>query len=197
MVHYHALPVRPALEAPLALVHGEAHVGFDDPASAVLTDLRIASSVVVPADEPLEDARRLMQHAGVRMAFVLEARGGVIGLVTAADLQGERALQAATRRGLGHGELSVADVMTPVAAWAAVDAADLPRARVGDIVATFRATGQRYLIVVERVVAGEGEAERPMIRGVFSANRVERALGHAIEHELRSATFSALAQALA
>ena len=184
--------MRPALEAPLALVHGEAHVGFDDPASAVLTDLRIASSVVVPVDEPLEDARRLMQHAGVRMAFVLEARGGVIGLVTAADLQGERALQAATRRGLGHGELSVADVMTPVAAWAAVDAADLPRARVGDIVATFRATGQRYLIVVER-----DADERSTIRGVFSANRVERALGHAIEQELRSATFSALAQALA
>lgn len=190
--HFHALSVRSILEAPLALVHAEAHVGFDDPAAAVLTDLRIASSVVVPADEPLQDARRLMQHAGVRMAFVLDAAGGVIGLVTAADLQGERVLQVATRRGLGHGELNVAAVMTPVADWAAVDAAALPRARVGDIVATFRQTAQRYLIVVERDAQGT-----PAIRGVFSANRVERALGHAIEEELRSNTFSALAAALA
>lgn len=192
MTHFHALPVRSILEAPLALVRAEAHVGFDDPAATVLTDLRIASSVVVPAEEPLEDARRLMQHAGVRMAFVFDAAGGVIGLVTAADLQGERALQAAMRRGMSHGELSVADVMTPVADWASVDAAALPRARVGDIVATFRATAQRYLIVVERDADGV-----PTIRGVFSANRVERALGHAIEEELRSATFSALAAALA
>jgi CBS domain containing-hemolysin-like protein len=189
--HYHALTVRSILEAPLALVHAEAHVEFDDPATAVLTDLRIASSVVVPVDEPLEDARRLMQHAGVRMAFVLDAAAGVIGLVTAADLQGERALQAGMRRGMSHGELSVADVMTPVADWAAVDAAALQRARVGDIVATFRATAQRYLIVVERDAQGA-----PAIRGVFSANRVERALGHAIEEELRSNTFSALAAAL-
>lgn len=192
MPHFHALPVRSILEAPLALVHAEAHVGFEDPATAVLTDLRIASSVVVPIEEPLEDARRLMQHAGVRMAFVFDAAGGVIGLVTAADLQGERALQAATRRRVEYSELSVADVMTAVADWAAIDAADLPRARVGDIVATFRATAQRYLIVVERDARGA-----PSIRGLFSANRVERALGHAIEEELRSNTFLALARALA
>ena len=192
MAHYHALPVRPALDAPLTLVRSEAHVELDDPASAVLTDLRIASSVVVPIDEPLEDARRLMQHAGVRMAFVLDAAGGVTGLVTAADLQGERPLQAATRRGVAYGDLAVADVMTPVAHWSAIEARALARARVGDVVASFRATGQRYLIVVEADAGGA-----VAIRGVFSANRVERALGHAIEEELRSATFSALAQALA
>ncbi|MBX3606229.1 MAG: CBS domain-containing protein [Piscinibacter sp.] len=192
MRHFHALPVRSVLEAPLGLVHAEAHVEFDDPATAVLTDLRIASSVVVPSDEPLEDTRRLMQHAGVRMAFVLDAAGGVVGLVTAADLQGERALQAATQRGTSHGELCVADLMTPVVDWAVVDAGDVPRARVGDIVATFRATAQRYLIVVER-----DARQNPVVRGVFSANRVERALGHAIEEELRSNTFSALAAALA
>lgn len=192
MAHYHALPVRPALDAPLSLVRSEAHVELDDPASAVLTDLRIASSVVVPIEEPLEDARRLMQHAGVRMAFVLESHGGVVGLVTAADLQGEGAMQAATRRGVGYGDLNVADVMTPVAHWSAIDVRDLSRARVGDIVASFRATAKRYLIVVEHDAQGKAA-----IRGVFSANRVERALGHTIEEELRSATFSALARALA
>lgn len=191
MPQHHALPVRPALDAPLTLAQSEAHVELDDPASAVFTDLRIASSVVVPIDEALEDARRLMQHAGVRMAFVLDG-GGVTGLVTAADLQGERALQASTRRGMPHGELGVADVMTPVAHWAAIDASHLARARVGDIVATFRATVQRYLIVVEG--GGAGPA---VIRGVFSANRVERALGRTIEEELRSNSFSALAAALA
>lgn len=192
MPQFHALTVRPALDAPLTLAQTEAHVEPDDPAASVFTDLRIASSVVVPVDEALEDARRLMQHAGVRMAFVLDAGGGVIGLVTAADLQGERALQAATRRGVAYGELGVADVMTPAAHWAALEAAQLGRARVGDIVATFRATVQRYLIVVE-----SGGMGAPMvIRGVFSANRVERALGRRIEDELRTNTFSALAAAL-
>ena len=66
----------------------------------MLTDLRIASSVVVPIDEPLEDARRLMQHAGVRMAFRCWMRPAAsAGLVTAADLQGDARCRAATRRG--------------------------------------------------------------------------------------------------
>ena len=78
--------------------------------------------------------------------------------------------------------------MTPVAHWSAIEALRLARARVGDVVASFRATGQRYLIVVEADAGGA-----VAIRGVFSANRVEP-LGHAIEEELRSATFSALAQ---
>lgn len=191
---YHSLPVRSLSDTPLKLARSDAHAGPGDPASTVFTDLRIAPSVVVPADETLDDARRLMIHAGVRMAFVLDAAGDVVGLVTAADLHGERPMLVAMKRSTGHGDLDVTDVMTPVAQWSTLEVERMGMAQVGDIVATFRASGERYLIVTEADPAGSGAR---VIRGLFSANRVERAIGHAIEDELRTRSFASLATVLA
>lgn len=200
MHDYASLAVRQPAETVLSLVQSEAHAALSDPAWAILTDLQTAPSVVVPAAEPLRESLRLMQLAGVRMAFVVNATGGVIGMVTAADLQGERPMLAARSRMVSHPDLCVADVMTLVRDWPSVEVERLPKARVGDIVATFQATGQRYLIVTERVPATAdrpGPASSIAVRGVFSASRAERALGHPIDQHLRSRSFSELAAALA
>ncbi len=198
MRDYLALPVHTLAERRVALVGNVAHVELGDPASAVMTDLRVAPSVVVPSTEALDDSRRLMQHAGVRMAFVIETGGDVVGLATAADLQGERPMLIAAGRQLAQRELSVADVMTPVAAWSTIDVARLANARVGDIVETFRRAGDRYLIAIELLPEPDAEnTPRTVVRGVFSASRVERALGHSIDIELRPRSFADLASALA
>ena len=196
MRDYFALPVHTVTERRVALVGHVAHVELSDPALAVMTDLRVAPSVVVPSSEALEDSRRLMQHAGVRMAFVIEAGGDVIGLATATDLQGERPMLVAVGRHVAQRELCVADVMTPVAAWTTIDVVRLADARVGDIVETFRRAGDRYLIATESL-ADSDAPPRTVVRGVFSANRVERALGHSIDIEVRPRSFADLASALA
>jgi CBS domain-containing protein len=195
MSDFHPIPVRSPQALHATLVQGEAHAELDDPASDVFTDLRIAPSVVVPAAESLADTRRLMQYAGVRMAFVVDGSGAVIGSVTAADLQGERPLLATRERFVPHHDLTVVDVMTRVSDWATFDIERLKKAHIGDIVATMRATGQRYLIVTE--TSAEAGGPRLLVRGLFSANRVERALGVPIDGELRSRSFADLAAALA
>jgi CBS domain containing-hemolysin-like protein len=182
--------------AALALAKSEAHADLNDPATDVFTDLRVAPGVVVPAAEPLEETRRLMQLAGVRMAFVVDAAERVIGLVVLADLQGERPTLEARSRSATVRDLAVTDVMTPVPLWDAVDVGSIAKARIGHVVATFRATGQRYLIVTEEQRDSHG-ATHTLIRGLFSANRVERAIGHPIEVELRSRNFAELTSALA
>ena len=202
MHDYLPLAVHRPLHPAMALVQHDAHAELDDPASTIFTDLRLASSVIVPQREPLAESLRLMQLAGVRMAFVVELGGRVIGLVTAADLHGERPLVAASRRGVSHADLVVADVMTPLTDCATLSYDSLLRARVGDIVATFQASGQRYLIVTEPQASNEPphEAAPLRLRGLFSANQAERALGHSIDHsidpQLRSRSFSELAAAL-
>ncbi|HSI57861.1 MAG TPA: hypothetical protein VLA16_09900 [Ideonella sp.] len=186
-------------ESSLKMVHSEAHVEPGYPAQTVMTDLRVAPSVIVPVSEPLVETRRLMQMAGVRMAFVVDTDGGVTGLATVADLQGERPMLAAAKRAVSLPELSVGDVMTPVAGWVTLDIRSVERAEVGDIAATFAAVGQRYLIVTERVadlMEGPGAPLRTVVRGLFSANRVERALGQSIEIEPRARSFADLAAAL-
>jgi CBS domain-containing protein len=197
MTHrFDALPLVSLAQPALSLAQAEPHVRLTDPATEVFTDLRVAAGVVVPSTESLEDARRLMQLAGVRMAFVIEAPERIIGLVTLADLQGELAAQVARRRAVAQRELPVHDVMLPVAQWAVIDHARLAWAKVGHVVETFRATGQRYLIVTEQVTAHAEAAPHTVIRGLFSANRVERALGASIEDGLRSRSFAELAGAL-
>lgn len=199
MRYHHSLPVQTLDAASLRMVHSEAHVEPGYPALTVMTDLRVAPSVIVPVSEPLMESRRLMQLAGVRMAFVVDSDGGVTGLVTVADLQGERPMLAAARRGVSLPELHVGEVMTPVAGWATLDVRAVERAEVGDIAATFAAVGQRYLIVTEQVREfGESLSAplRTVVRGLFSANRVERALGQAIAIEPRVRSFADLAAAL-
>jgi hypothetical protein len=202
MHDYLPLAVHRPLHPAMALVQHDAHAELDDPASTIFTDLRLASSVIVPQREPLAESLRLMQLAGVRMAFVVDLGGRVTGLVTAADVHGERPLVAASRRGVSHADLVVADVMTPLADCATLSFDAVQRARVGDIVATFQATGQRYLIVTELQAGGNAphEATPLALRGLFSANQAERALGHAIDQSpaahLRSRSFSELAAAL-
>lgn len=194
---FHALPLRPLHDKALDLARTEAHAELTDPATAVFTDLRVAPGVIVPATEGLEETRRLMQLAGVRMAFVVDSTEAVIGLVTLADLQGEQPLLVARHRSAHAHELTALEVMTPVPHWTVIDMRNVQRAQVGHIVATFRAAGQRYLIVIEPADGAASEHGRSVIRGVFSANRVERALGHSIEEELRSRNFAELAAALA
>lgn len=193
MTHFSPLEVRALRDAALTPAHADPHARADDPARVILTDLRVSPMVSVPASEPLREALRLMQLAGVRMAFVVDAHAEVTGIVTAADLQGERATRVAVERGLAHGELCVADVCTPIAHWPSIDVDVLRRARVGDVVETFRSTGRRYLLVIENASPGVP----PTLRGLFSANRAERALGQRIDEELRSRSFSELANALA
>ena len=199
MRYHHSLPVQTLDAASLRMVHSEAHVEPGYPALTVMTDLRVAPSVIVPVSEPLMESRRLMQLAGVRMAFVVDSDGGVTGLVTVADLQGERPMLAAARRGVSLPELHVGEVMTPVAGWATLDVRAVERAEVGDIAATFAAVGQRYLIVTEQVREfGESLSAplRTVVRGLCSANRVERALGQAIAIEPRVRSVADLAAAL-
>jgi len=196
MHRYQPMAVQAPRAAALTLAKAESHADLNDPAIDVFTDLRVAPGVIVPATEPLADTRRLMQLAGVRMAFVVDAAERVIGLVVLADLQGERPTLEARTRSAAVRDLSVADVMTRVAQWSAVDIGPVTRARIGHVVATFQATGQRYLIVTEQSRDDTGAAST-VIRGLFSANRVERALGHPIEIELRSRNFAEMTAALA
>ena len=195
--HFDLLPLQAPPQPTLSLPRAEPRVWPTDPATEVFTDLRVAPGVTVPATDSLEDTRRLMQLAGVRMAFVVDAGERIIGLATLADLQGERAAQVAAARALPQRDLPVLDVMTPVAQWLVIDAGCLAWAKVGHVVATLRASGQRYLVVTEQATAhAAGAQPQAVVRGVFSANRIERATGEPIEDPLRSRSFAELAGAI-
>jgi hypothetical protein len=162
-----------------------------DPALSLLTDLQHSACIVASHRDDLERTLHLMRRANVRMVFVSGADGQLVGMVTAEDIQGERPVVRASSHMVRHGELTLADVMHPVSHWDTVDMAQVRTARLGDVAATMHEHGLRYLLVTQH------KDGATVLRGLFSAHRLEMALNTTIEPDLHSRTFAELEQVLA
>jgi CBS domain-containing protein len=143
-------------------------VTLDDPAFAVMTDLREVSAVTTRPDQSMHDAHALMLQRRVRLLFVLDA-GALAGVITATDLLGEKPMRFMQSRGVAHGEITVGDIMTPAAMLEAMPLQDVSQMRVGHIVATLKAVRRQHLMVAE-----DGGKR---VRGLFSASQIARQLG--------------------
>lgn len=163
----------------------------DDPALSLITDLHHGPCVVASHLDNLPQTLHLMMRAGVRMVFVSGADGKLVGMATAEDIQGERPVLRASRHQMPHHELTLADVMTPVHLWETVDLHSVRHACLGDLAATLKEHGLRYLIVTQR------KGQELTLRGLFSARRLELAMQTAIEPDLHSRSFAELEQVLA
>lgn len=164
-------------------------VSLDDPAFAVMTDLRAVSAATTTPEEPIDSAHAMMIRRGVRLLFALDARGAVAGIVTATDLLGSKPMQFMQSRGVTHAEVQVRDIMTPAAQLDALSLAAVAQMRVGHVVATLKAARRRHLTVAE----DNGE----QIRGIFSASQVARQLGMQLQTFEVAQTFADIEAALA
>ena len=148
-----------------------AKVSMDSPALEVMTDLTRATPATIRPQAPLAGANQFMITRGVRLLLVADDHEKVLGLITAADLLGERPMRVATERGLRRDELTVGDIMLDAEHVDVLALAQVEAARVGHVVETLRRAGRQHALVVD--------AER-MVRGIFSLSQIERQLGIAI-----------------
>jgi CBS domain-containing protein len=169
---YHPLPLRElgagaGFRRPTQLA--VARVTLESPALDVMTDLTRASPATIRPDAPLAGANRFMITRGVRLLMVVdEAHETVLGVISAADILGERPMRVATARGLRRDELSVADIMTPAEEVEVIHLDDVRVSRVGHVVETLRRAGRQHALVVE---------DRSTVRGIFSLSQIGRQLG--------------------
>ncbi len=148
-------------------------VRADSPAIEAMTDLRQVAAATIGAAATIAQATQAMIARGVRLLIVVDADRGVVGLVTAHDTMGERPIKLMRERGLGHGELTVADLMVPRAAIDVLDIGDVLRAEVGHVIATLKEAGRQHALVVDR----DQLTREEIVRGVFSATQIARQLG--------------------
>ena len=167
-------------------------VTLDSPALEVMTDLAQVAAVTVEGAATLASANDYMIARGVRSLFVATPEGRVSGLLTAADVLGERPVRVSHERGVGRNELQVADVMTPIDAVAAMRLDDVRGAKVGHIVASLTQAGRHHGLVAQ--VRSPSEVS---IRGIFSVSQIARQLGQALQIAEVATTFSEVEQALA
>jgi len=159
-----------------------ARVTLESPALDVMTDLARVSPATIRPQAPLEGANHFMISRGVRLLLVIDVRDTVLGVLTATDVLGEKALRVAAERGIRRGELTVADLMTPAERVEVIEFADVEGARVGHVLETLRRAGRQHALVMDHeVVAASSPLERPlrraMVRGIFSVSQLARQLG--------------------
>lgn len=155
-------------------VHGA--VTLASPGIEVMTDLAQVKAATIDPRTTLDRAEQVMIHHGIRSLFVVANFPCVEGLITVADLIGEKPLRLVNQLKLRRQDLSVADVMTELSALDALDYDELKSANVGQVVATFKKLQRSHLLVVQ-AASGQGAAR---IRGVVSLTQLERQLGRAV-----------------
>jgi CBS domain-containing protein len=169
-----------------------APVSLDSPALAVMTDLTQVRAATTHPATSLRQAEQMMIYQGVRMLFVVTDMPSIAGLITSADLRGDRQVRVVHERKLHYDDLCVADVMTELSMLDAIDYDVMSSASVGHVVATLKAFGRDHLLVVER---GTPAAPR-RVRGVISRAQIERQLGAPVDVTPIASTFSDIERAL-
>ncbi|WP_230969808.1 CBS domain-containing protein [Nitrogeniibacter aestuarii] len=148
------------------------HVDARSSAIEVMTDLHRVPAATVSASMPLDMTRQAMILRGVRMLLVVDTERAVKGLITASDLLGEQPVTISQARGIKPSELTVGDIMTPVAQIEAFRLHDVLKSSVGEIVTALKQMGRQHALVIE-----SHAGETPSIRGIFSASQIARQMG--------------------
>jgi len=182
---YQGLPIRElgadaGLRRPQQTQPGR--VTRESPALEVMTDLARASPATIRAQAPIEGANEYMRSRGVRLLLVTDERDAVLGVVTAADIVGEKPTRLTVERGGKRDELTVADIMTPAERVEVLEFDAVAGARVGHVMETLRRAGRLHALVVDyEPIAPRSALAQPtrhtMVRGIFSLSQMARQLG--------------------
>ena len=158
----------------------------------VMTDLRYVATETIQAQVAVEAATQKMIVRGVRSLLVVDASTDVIGIITSRDLMGPRAQQASAAQDIGSGEVRVHDAMTPGDGIEVLSLDDVLHAHVGDIIETLKHSGRHHALVVET----DPLADKPVVRGIFSASQIARQLGIALDQGDLAQTFAHIDRAM-
>lgn len=165
----------------------------DSPAIDAMTDLSRVASATIESDATLEEANQSMILRGVRLLLVVEGGGNrIIGVLTSADVLGEKPLFIAQKRQTKRSDLRIIDVMVPVEQMEALGIDEVRKSRVGNVVATLRVDGRAHALVV-----GHDAQQRQVLVGIFSATQIARQLGVQIHTHEIARTFAEIEAVIA
>ena len=168
------------------------NVSLDDPATTVMTDFSQITPFSIEPTASIDDTNNKMIACGVRLLFVSENDGSLIGLVTAKDVLGEKPVKYLQEHGGKREDIIAQDIMTSHDQLEALRYNEVQNATVGEIVETMKAFGRQHILVVDGTDSSEGE----FILGLFSTTQIERQLDINIELSARATTFAELEKAL-
>ena len=167
------------------------NISLDDPASYVMTDLRDITPFSIEETASIDATNAKMIACGVRLLFVTDNDGVVLGLVTATDVLGEKPVQYVTEHGGKREDIMAKDIMTAQDKLDVLYMCDIEKSSVGHIVETMKMFRRQHVLVVENNQDGQ-----QIIRGIISTSQISRQLGVPVESSIRADSFADLEKAL-
>lgn len=167
-------------------------VKLSDPAISVMTDLNKVSVVSVRAKTSMDKANAKMIRYGVRLLLVLDDNDQVAGLLTAADVLGEKPMHYLQNMGGTHEDIMVRDIMTTQRELEALKIEDVKNAEVGQIVASLKKSNRQHALVV-----AEGADGKQAVCGLFSITQIARQLGAQVQSFELARTFAEIEAVIA
>ena len=166
-------------------------VSLQDPSRKVMTDLAIGPVSTTTRSTPIDAALGTMKEAGVRFLFVFDELQRLVGSVTSWDIQGEKPMQALIAgRGRTRSDVTVGDVMEPVADWRVLDESLVDHLTVAELAELMVIAGRRHLVVVTSTPDEPFKPGRTRVCGLFSASQVQRRLGVELPIERSPGSFA-------
>ena len=166
-------------------------VTLESSAFDVMTDLRHTHAAVIEPHVSMEFANSYMMRRGVRSLLVLNKDETLGGVITAADILGEKPMRFVQERSVKHNEILVSDIMTPLDHLEIIPIDELLHARVGHIIASFHDTGRQHILVIE-----SNAETNHSVCGIFSFTQIERQLGTTIPSTKVAGNFAEIEKTL-
>jgi len=148
----------------------------EDPAVKVMTDFKQVTPVTIEPYSTITGALEKMKMAGVRLLLIPDQEDNIIGIITAADIQGERPVKLSQEQGVPHDNIHVEMIMTPLDQVTAMDMVTVRNARVGHIINTLRKLERQHMLVAEL----DPVTHKHTIRGLFSTSHISKLVGQDI-----------------
>lgn len=167
-------------------------VKLSDPAISVMTDLSKVSVVSVRSKTSMDKANAKMIRYGVRMLLVLDDNEQLAGLLTAADILGEKPMRFIQNMGGTHADIMVRDIMSTQRELEILKIENVQTAKVGNIVATLKKANRQHALV-----AVEGADGKQTICGLFSITQIARLLGAQVQSFELARTIAEIEAAIA
>lgn len=158
-------------------------VHLEDPALAVMTDLKQAIAITISPDAPLNEAALEMRVCNKHMLLVTNHKKQIIGLITTEDLLGEKPLRVAMERKIKRSEVIVRAVMTRQENIVVFDINELNHAKVGNIVESLHQVKQHYALVVEQ----DASSNQQVVRGIISLWDISHRVGEDLTYDVHEA----------
>lgn len=168
-------------------------VAFNAPATLVMTDFSQVTPFSVEPTASIAAANDKMIACGVRLLFVTDNMGSLLGLITTTDILGEKPLKYLQQHSGKREDIMVQEIMTPHERLLTLLMSEVRMASVGDIIETMKAFGRRHILVAEPDDSEAGEA----ICGIFSTTQISRQVGFTIDLVERATNFAEVEKTLA